>query len=286
MEFALKLLGERIKFLRKEQQLSQKELCTGICSQPYLSDIEKGYTSPSAFVLQHIASRLGVSITYLLNEDVEEDYINNTIELIRKEVTKRDYKKVDELLKLEKNIFMKKDSLSQFYYWHKGMCQFYLHGNIDGSLAMYDKALKLKVVPYYNFSKLEIMISKANIYKDANLHVKAIELYNYIENYLKRIPEKLEPKMYIRLLYNHTRALRQVGQFTESLEKCMKGIRFCLDFDLMYGLGDLFFQQGLIYKHLKILSLSKIAFEKAGLVYNLNERIDLLKMVDKEISNL
>lgn len=64
MEKTLQLLGEKIRFLRKKQSLTQIALSEGICTQPYLSHIEKGQTSPSAYILSKLANRLGVDSTY------------------------------------------------------------------------------------------------------------------------------------------------------------------------------------------------------------------------------
>ena len=60
-------LGARIKRLRVEQSLSQRQLCTGLdrFSYAYLSRVEADARQPSVRALRLIAERLGVTAYYL-----------------------------------------------------------------------------------------------------------------------------------------------------------------------------------------------------------------------------
>ena len=59
----LTAIGSKIKTLRKERKITQKNLAlvSGI-SNTYLSDIEIGRTNPSLRTLEKIADALGISI--------------------------------------------------------------------------------------------------------------------------------------------------------------------------------------------------------------------------------
>lgn len=60
-------VGRRIRVLRKSRDLSIQALAEGAgISAGYLSDVERGSSSPSAEKLARIASELGVTTDYLL----------------------------------------------------------------------------------------------------------------------------------------------------------------------------------------------------------------------------
>src|SRR5215510_14888383 len=58
-------LGERLKRLRKERGLSQRELSSPGVSYAYISRIEAGARQPSVKALRKLARKLGVSAEYL-----------------------------------------------------------------------------------------------------------------------------------------------------------------------------------------------------------------------------
>lgn len=64
-------LGQRIALERRAQHLSQKQLAADICSQPMISQIEKGTYIPNAILLAKICQRLHLSIT----NDLLHDYL-------------------------------------------------------------------------------------------------------------------------------------------------------------------------------------------------------------------
>ena len=66
-------LGLRIKELRIDRGLQQKDLVEGEFSKAYISSVEAGRIQPSARALELIASRLGVSSAYLLGQESSAD---------------------------------------------------------------------------------------------------------------------------------------------------------------------------------------------------------------------
>lgn len=73
-------IGSLIRQLRKEIGLSQQELADGVCSQSFLSQIEKGiYPSmPSIEILQGICNKLGISLGELFaRTDIDHEKLRN-----------------------------------------------------------------------------------------------------------------------------------------------------------------------------------------------------------------
>jgi transcriptional regulator with XRE-family HTH domain len=58
-------IGARIKRLRRERGLSQRDLSSPGISYAYLSRIEAGVRTPSVKALRQIAGKLGVTVEYL-----------------------------------------------------------------------------------------------------------------------------------------------------------------------------------------------------------------------------
>jgi transcriptional regulator with XRE-family HTH domain len=281
----MKLLGRRIKFFRKEQKLSQTALCDGICTQAYLSSIEKGLTSPSAYIIEQLAKRLGVTSTYLLNKEERQDYTSNVMGLIRHHVKHREYEAVEEIIKSEENNLNTTSELLEFLFWHKGICEFYLRKDIEKAVSFLDMALERNGVSNRSKVKMEIYISKANIYMDSQQIDKAITIYKDLNDNLKFLPGA-DVKMSTRLHYNYVRALRLNGQLEDALLICDKAIKFCKETDSMYGLGDLFFQKGLINKKQNKKILAQKSFEKAALVYSIYDNHESIELVRKAIKAL
>src|SRR6266702_7403609 len=58
-------IGSRLKRLRLERGLSQRELSSPGVSYAYISRIEAGARTPSVKALRQLAARLGVTVEYL-----------------------------------------------------------------------------------------------------------------------------------------------------------------------------------------------------------------------------
>jgi transcriptional regulator with XRE-family HTH domain len=66
-------LSEKLYNLRRKQGLSQEELAAKLdCSRQVISKWENGATTPDAEMLQKYSEMFGVSIDYLVKEDIEE----------------------------------------------------------------------------------------------------------------------------------------------------------------------------------------------------------------------
>ncbi|MBY8911006.1 helix-turn-helix domain-containing protein, partial [Salinicoccus roseus] len=62
------MIGQRIKEIRNNNNLTQEELADGIISRTYLSLIEKGSVHPSTNVLIKLSERLNCSVNDFMQE--------------------------------------------------------------------------------------------------------------------------------------------------------------------------------------------------------------------------
>lgn len=59
------LVGQRIRQAREHAGLSQRDLATDGCTAAYISRLEAGARVPSTNVLQHLATKLNVTVDHL-----------------------------------------------------------------------------------------------------------------------------------------------------------------------------------------------------------------------------
>ena len=77
-------IGYEIKRIRKEKNMTQAELCKGICSQAEISKVENGKNSPTIDWLQQVAKRLKVPLSMLFEDHLRSDmYTSYDQQLLR-----------------------------------------------------------------------------------------------------------------------------------------------------------------------------------------------------------
>jgi len=109
-------LGDKIKLLRKELNMTQSELAGNEMTKSMLSQIENNSAMPSMKNLQYLAARLGKPVSYFLENDTEEknQFYEEIQEKLRKASDKEAEGRVQEALTIlndiEKNYNMDKNS--------------------------------------------------------------------------------------------------------------------------------------------------------------------------------
>ena len=202
-------LGEKIKKLRKEQNMTLKELAGDRITAAQISHIERDKSHTSYELLEYLADKLGVSVDYLLEtkemqskkitdnlilkseiyikcDDLEkaEEQINEIIEICREYKLTENYGKCNNLL-AEINC-KREDYSSAVYYYEKALYYFIKNEDKDdiynsyvniGNIYMLDKFYK-GALTHFMFAK-EILdesnIEDADIYKE--LYSKISECY-------------------------------------------------------------------------------------------------------------
>lgn len=102
------MIGQRIKEIRHNNNLTQEELSQGIISRTYLSLIEKGNVQPSTNVLIKLSERLNCSVDDFLND--VSNYEHHDVEIL-KEISYQEYQLKERNFKVVEN-FLKKNVLT------------------------------------------------------------------------------------------------------------------------------------------------------------------------------
>ena len=70
-----------------------------------------------------------------------------------------------------------------------------------------------------------------------------------------------------RLLYNKARVLTRLGNNIESIEHCEEAIRWCIEEEHIYGLGQLYYHIGYNYELEEMYEKALTYFEKSALIF-------------------
>ncbi|SES05380.1 helix-turn-helix domain-containing protein [Salipaludibacillus aurantiacus] len=253
MEFNI---GGRIKDLRVYRNLSQKELAIGICSQAMISKIEKGGNQPSADVLYQIADRLGVDINYFfgMSESPTHDYVDMVLKELDKAIRQTNYKEALDLVAIEKhNPLFKTPHLQQILLWREGICTLHLSGKSDRALRKINQALNLSTTAANLHSEVELKIlnTKAILLAINHQLDDSENVVTDLINYIETAPNTIDPKIMINIYFNASKNSINKKAYEEAMTRSARGIAICINNELLYLLGELYFQKG---KSLYLLS--------------------------------
>lgn len=160
-------VGVVLSHYRKKYQLSQTQICEGICGIPTFCRIEKGYREVDSLVSQSLVERLGKQVLefeLLLNE---EDYDRMVLRnRIKEELQEKNYEKAEKLLDTYQSIMPEGEVLhNQYFLCEKA--QILLEKEVDKTraLEMLVEALNLTKPDYENrteeqlYSEIELRIA-------------------------------------------------------------------------------------------------------------------------------
>lgn len=160
-------VGVVLSHYRKKYQLSQTQICEGICGIPTFCRIEKGYREVDSLVSQSLVERLGKQVLefeLLLNEeDYDRMILRNRIKV---ELQEKNYEKAEKLLDKYQSIMPEGEVVhNQYFLCEKA--QILLEKEVDKTraLEMLVEALNLTKPDYENrteeqlYSEIELRIA-------------------------------------------------------------------------------------------------------------------------------
>ncbi|WP_194841361.1 helix-turn-helix domain-containing protein [Salinibacillus xinjiangensis] len=285
-------IGEKIKDLRQYFGISQKAVCEGICSQAYISRLEKGEINVSADILFLLSRRLGVDINYFFENynSPRSEYVMTTMREVRDAINKRDYEHADEIVSLElKNpLFKKNIEGEQFLLWHKGICMFELGKGVDEALFYIDRALDCCLTTNKNYSEreIEIFLAKAIILHSTKKLTDSKRIYNELTTALNKNVYITDPKIFVRSFYNYSRLLVDMNEYSEATQKAKQGIQYANKNGLLYLQGELYFQLARTYEHMEKLNLAIENYKTAKSCFALIDDYKPFEVSNKKVEEI
>jgi transcriptional regulator with XRE-family HTH domain len=267
-------IGTKIRELRKDVGLTQGELADGICTQALISRIEKGDIYPSAATLYQISKKLGVDVNYFfeIGSTPRLDYVKEVERQLRKLRIKLKYNEMMEVIKVEETnpLFYKDSTNLQLLYWHKSIYLFEVKKDNDKAKALLKESYNLTATQKKALTEREIEILLTLGVFEFNLknHDQSMEYYEKVKTALSTIEHLNDKSIKTRLLYNIARSLTRMGEYEKSRKYCVEAVRWCVEEEHLWGLGELYYhigynyeQEGKIETALPYIEKSMIIFE-------------------------
>jgi transcriptional regulator with XRE-family HTH domain len=267
-------IGTKIRELRKDVGLTQGELADGICTQALISRIEKGDIYPSAATLYQISKKLGVDVNYFfeIGSTPRLDYVKEVERQLRKLRIKLKYNEMMEVIKVEETnpLFYKDSTNLQLLYWHKSIYLFEIKKDDENAKALLKEAYNLTATQKKALTEREIEILLTLGVFEFNLknHDQSMEYYEKVKTALSTIEHLNDKSIKTRLLYNIARSLTRMGEYEKSRKYCVEAVRWCVEEEHLWGLGELYYhigynyeQEGKIETALPYIEKSMIIFE-------------------------
>ncbi|RFU67109.1 XRE family transcriptional regulator [Peribacillus saganii] len=288
MDFSV--IGQKIKELRKQMGLSQGELADGICTQAQISKIEKGDVFPYATTLYLISQRLGVDVNYFFDIGMTPrlDYIQEVENQLRLARHKLDFDTIRQIIKAEEKnpLFTQNKKNYQLLLWHKGIYEYFKNKDLQTALTLIEEALSLtrQSEKIYSERELDVMVSKAVFYVEEKLYEEAYSTYQGALKYLENFPYLTDNTIKLRLIYNFARLLTRLHQYDESISYCNEAIKWCIEHDLLFSLGELHYHTGYNYELKGDYKSASFYLTKSLQVFELQRDDRFVPFIEKKLN--
>ncbi|HDR7673098.1 helix-turn-helix domain-containing protein [Bacillus wiedmannii] len=282
-------LGITIKELRMKKNVSQFELCHGICSQSQISKIEKGMIYPSSILLYQLSERLGIDPNniFALTQNKKLKYVENVKYVMRDCTKQKQYSELYEIVKQEKNesnFQLKEDK--QFLIWHEAIAIFHVNKSIKTALNLLNSALKLTVTngDFLSEREIDIMQSMAIFYGENKEYEKSINILRRCLTNFNKLDFPRDKEIKLKIIFNLAKILGHANQHEEAIKYNDMGIKLAINLNTLYLLGELYYGKGWNLLKLKQYNEEDVAdnWKKALFIFELTEKENLIKIVKEK----
>ncbi|MGG1846301.1 helix-turn-helix domain-containing protein [Bacillus wiedmannii] len=282
-------LGITIKELRMKKNISQSELCHGICSQSQISKIEKGMIYPSSILLYQLSERLGIDPNniFALTQNKKLKYVENVKYVMRDCTKQKQYNELYEIVKQEKNennFQLKEDK--QFLIWHEAIAIFHVNKSIKTALNLLNSALKLTVtnVDFLSEREIDIMQSMAIFHWANKEYEKSITILRRCLANFNKLDFPRDKEIKLKIIFNLAKILGLANQHEEAIKYNDMGIKLAINLNTLYLLGELYYGKAWNLLKLEQYNEEDVAdnMKKSLFIFELTEKENLIKMVKEK----
>jgi len=282
-------LGITIKELRIKKNISQSELCHGICSQSQISKIEKGVIYPSSILLYQLSERLSVDPNniFALTQNKKLKYIDNVKYVIKDCIRQHQYTELYEIVTKEKNLnnFQTKED-KQFLLWHEAIAIYLVNNSIKSALTLLNNALKLTLtnIDFLSEREIDIMQTMAIFHAENKEYKKSINILRRCLTNFNKLDFPRDKEIKLKIIYNLSKCLSYTCQYEEALKYIDKGIQLAINLNTLYLLGELYYGKGSNLLKLKQSNDENVAnnMKTALFIFELTKNENKLKIIQKE----
>lgn len=291
MSLAPVSFGEILSDLRQFKKLSIEDLAQGICSSEEIIEYEKGKKYPTLDQLYDFAERLNVEVSHFIDYASSStfNYVTAVFLLIKKYKRERDYKAIYEIIEQERDNPLFKQRISmQFMLWHEGICEYYLHQNVDDAVKLLYQAIDLTNPDRSRLTEneIEILTSLAIIKLEEKDFIFASNMFEEALDNLDSLPHILDPKVKLRILYGLSQTLAARNNYESSLKYSNLGINYCINNEILYLFGEFYYQSGESYIKIGEIDIGTEYINRAKSIFLLQNDEKFAKLVGIELEKL
>ncbi|WP_328823055.1 helix-turn-helix domain-containing protein [Niallia alba] len=266
-------VGEKIKELRKQMGLSQKELAHNICTQAQISKIEKGEVLPLSSTLYLISRRLGVDVNYFFDIGTTPrlDYVEETFRQLKTARRNTDYQTLKQIVKAEEKnpLFTHHKKNYQMLLWHKAIYVFEIDRDFNRAVNLINEAIELTFDTVYTERELEIFISKGIFYYEEGFIEDSLTIYQQAFKAVNQLPYLQDDTIKSRLYFNIAKSLTDQSRYDTSINYCKEGIDWAIQQDNLYLLAHFHYHIGYNYELQKNFDLASQYMRDALMIFQL-----------------
>ncbi|MFJ7765690.1 helix-turn-helix domain-containing protein [Bacillus toyonensis] len=283
-------LGITIKEIRIKKNISQSELCHGICSQSQISKIEKGMIYPSSILLYQLSERLGIDPNniFALTQNKKLKYVKNVKYVMRDCAKQKQYKELYEIVKQEKkqNNFQSKED-KQFLIWHEAIAIFEVNRSTKTALTLLNHALELTLTnsDFLSEREIDIMQTMAIFYAEHKEYEKSINILRRCLTNFNKLDFPRDKEIKLKIILNLAKLLDLTYQHEEAIKYLDKGIKLAINLDTLYLLGELYYLKSQYLLKIKQHNEEDVVnnMKKALFIFELREKEHYIQMIKDEL---
>ncbi len=286
------VIGTKIRELRKVVGFTQGNLSEGVCTQALVSRIEKGDIYPSATTLYQIALKLGVDVNYFfeIGTTPRLDYIREVEKQLRILRMNGKYDKMMEVVKTEEKnpLFYKDNEKLQLLFWHKAIYLFEIEKDPDTAFSLLQEAYELTANQKKAASEreMEILTTFGTWESILDNHEEALLYYNNVEDMMKHAEQLSDKSIKTRLFFNTARVLTRLERYEESNDYCQRAIKWWLEEEHLWGLGELHYQIGYNFELMEDYEKALLYIEKSIHMFELRKNERFLSFLESRVKEL
>lgn len=240
----MRILGDKLKQIRKARGMSQAELAKGICTQATISLIEKKEQVPSTKILLEICKRLEITLDSVIVQ--EDDQLHVLLSRVQALLFTNEFKKARDLIQqIYTDQLVKADDYKRYYYF-QGQIKLLLENKPDDALFFFNRAFNQYVVSQTDVYGILciIGISKSYLMKGAleRVRIYAEQAVEMLENYDPLAMADFQVELQI---YNHLAGiLFELKDYEGAIKYAQLAIDEAIDKQSLYLLDALYFILG------------------------------------------
>ncbi|WP_413523560.1 helix-turn-helix domain-containing protein [Latilactobacillus curvatus] len=240
----MRILGDKLKQIRKARGMSQAELSKGICTQATISLIEKKEQVPSTKILLEICKRLEITLDSVIVQ--EDDQLHVLLSRVQALLFTNEFKKARDLIQqIYTDQLVKADDYKRYYYF-QGQIKLLLENKPDDALFFFNRAFNQYVVSQTDVYGILciIGIGKSYLMKGAleRVRIYAEQAVEMLENSDPLAMADFQVELQI---YNHLAGiLFELKDYEGAIKYAQLAIDEAIDKQSLYLLDALYFILG------------------------------------------